>query len=122
MRDLGRAERLAAASEAAIAASSAEGPSATALELAVTQATISLIRRDLIAAERIVLAGFSQGGAMALHVALRHPAALAGVLALSTYLVLEETLEAEVSEAGRTRTAFLAHGQYDPMVPMARPL
>lgn len=54
--DLGRAERLAAAAQAAISASSAEGPSTTALELGVTQATISLIRRDLIAAERIARA------------------------------------------------------------------
>src|SRR5512141_2020432 len=52
-----------------------------------------------IAARRIVLAGFSQGGAIALHTALRHTEALAGILALSTYLPLAETLDRESSDA-----------------------
>lgn len=73
--------------------------------------------RSGIPTRRIVLAGFSQGGAIALHVALRHPERLAGVLALSTYLVCEDSLEAERSEANRGLAMFQAHGLHDPMVP-----
>jgi phospholipase/carboxylesterase len=69
---------------------------------------------------RIVLAGFSQGGAVALFAALRHPERLAGVVALSTYLVVEESLDAERSEANRDVPILQAHGSLDPMVPMAR--
>lgn len=68
--------------------------------------------------ERTVLAGFSQGGAIALHVALRHPERLAGAIGLSTYLVLQETLEAERSSASRGLRVFQAHGTQDPMVPL----
>ncbi|HPR06385.1 MAG: alpha/beta fold hydrolase [Zoogloeaceae bacterium] len=67
--------------------------------------------------ERIVLAGFSQGGAIALHTALRHPARLAGVLALSTYLPLADTLAAEASEANRDVPIFMAHGRDDGVIP-----
>jgi phospholipase/carboxylesterase len=70
-----------------------------------------------VAASRIVLAGFSQGGAIALHVGLRHPGRLAGILAMSTYLVRESTLATEASEANRDVPIFLAHGTADPMVP-----
>lgn len=81
--------------------------------------------RDLIAREtesgvppsRIVLAGFSQGGALAFQTALRHPDRLAGILALSTYLPLRGSLEAEASEANRDVPIFLAHGTEDPVVP-----
>jgi len=69
---------------------------------------------------RIVLAGFSQGGAIALHTALRHPAPLAGVLALSTYLPLNATLKKEAAEANRKTPIFMAHGQYDDIIPLAR--
>ncbi len=69
---------------------------------------------------RIVLAGFSQGGAIALHTGLRHPAALAGVLALSTYLPLNETLKKEAGEANRKTPIFMAHGQHDDIIPLAR--
>jgi phospholipase/carboxylesterase len=69
---------------------------------------------------RIVLAGFSQGGAMALHVALRHAEPLAGVVALSCYLVCGESLESETSEAGRRLEIFQAHGTEDPLVPLER--
>jgi phospholipase/carboxylesterase len=68
----------------------------------------------------IVLAGFSQGGAIVLQTALRHPEALAGVLALSTYLPLHTTLEAERSPANRELPIFMAHGQYDDIIPLAR--
>ncbi|NIM00141.1 MAG: alpha/beta fold hydrolase [Acidobacteria bacterium] len=69
-----------------------------------------------IPAERIVLAGFSQGAAMALHVGLRYPEALAGIVALSTYLVRDESLEEERSEANLGIRIFQAHGTMDPMV------
>jgi phospholipase/carboxylesterase len=72
-----------------------------------------------IAADRIVLAGFSQGGAMALHTALREPERLAGVLALSTYLPLGDALEAEAHPANAAVPIFQAHGTADPIVPLA---
>jgi len=68
---------------------------------------------------RIVLAGFSQGGAIALHAGLRAARPLAGVLALSTYLPLAHALAGELSAAGRTVPLFLAHGRHDPVVPLA---
>jgi phospholipase/carboxylesterase len=69
-----------------------------------------------IAARRIVVAGFSQGGAIALYTALRHPERLAGVVALSTYLVQPEALALERSAANRDVPIFMAHGTQDPMV------
>lgn len=73
-----------------------------------------------VATTRIVLAGFSQGGAIALQAALRHPERLAGVLALSTYLPLRQTLEAEKSPANLAVPIFMAHGTHDPVIPFAR--
>ena len=67
---------------------------------------------------RIVMAGFSQGGAIALHLGLRYPEAFAGILALSCYLVCAESVEAERSEANQATPVFQAHGQVDPMVPL----
>jgi phospholipase/carboxylesterase len=81
---------------------------------------ISRERDRGIEPDRLVLAGFSQGGAIALHVALRHPERLAGVIALSTYLVRDRTLESERSEANRGLPVFQAHGSLDPMVPLER--
>ena len=72
-----------------------------------------------IAAERIVLAGFSQGGAMALHTALRYPQRLAGVLALSTYLPLQTALEAERHTANVGLPIFVAHGIEDSVISLA---
>jgi phospholipase/carboxylesterase len=66
-----------------------------------------------------VLAGFSQGGAMALHVGLRYRERLAGLLALSCYLPLAATLAAEASPANRDVPIFWAHGVHDPMIPLA---
>jgi phospholipase/carboxylesterase len=66
---------------------------------------------------RVVLAGFSQGGAMALFLGLRYPERLAGVLALSSFLPLPETLEAERSDANRNVPVLVCHGTHDPMVP-----
>ena len=67
---------------------------------------------------RIVLAGFSQGGAMALHVGLRHPERLAGIVALSSYVARGESLEADVSAANRGLQIFQAHGAEDQVVPL----
>jgi len=69
---------------------------------------------------RLVLAGFSQGGAIALQTGLRHPDRLAGIMALSTYLPLAEKLPAEASAANRELPVFMAHGTFDPVIPFAR--
>ncbi len=75
-----------------------------------------------IPCERIVLAGFSQGGAIATHTALRHAEPLGGLMALSTYLPLQEKFEAEVvkneSSQSRSLPVFMAHGSFDPMLPL----
>ena len=87
-----------------------------------SEAVLRLLVRETergIPPRRIVLAGFSQGGAVALHLGLRHPERLAGILALSTYLVRGDSLEAERSRANRDVPIFLAHGTEDPMVPIA---
>ena len=68
--------------------------------------------------QRIVLAGFSQGGAIVLHAGLRYPARLAGIMALSTYLPLAQTLEAEKSEDNADTPIFMAHGSEDPVIPV----
>jgi phospholipase/carboxylesterase len=69
---------------------------------------------------RIVLAGFSQGGAMALQTGLRYPERLAGLLALSTFLPLPATVAAEASPANRDVPIFMAHGTRDPLISLAR--
>jgi phospholipase/carboxylesterase len=81
-----------------------------------------LIEREAargVPAERVVLAGFSQGGAIALHAGLREQRALAGILALSTYLPLADTLAAERSAANAAVPIFMAHGTADGVVPLA---
>lgn len=70
-----------------------------------------------ISASKIVLAGFSQGGAIALQTGLRHPETLAGVMALSTYLPLADSFAAEASAANQSTPVFMAHGSQDPVVP-----
>lgn len=72
-----------------------------------------------IASQRIIVAGFSQGGAIALNCALREPAPLGGLLALSTYLPLQSRLDVELSSANRRIPVFIAHGEHDPVVPLA---
>ena len=82
----------------------------------------SLIRWEIdrgIPAQRILLAGFSQGGAMALHTALRYPEKLAGILALSCYIPLAATLQAERHPANQDIPIFMAHGLYDEVIPVA---
>jgi phospholipase/carboxylesterase len=81
------------------------------------------IVEQLIAAEKgkkVVLAGFSQGGAIVLQAALRHPERLAGVMALSTYLPLAMSVSAERSPENRDVPIFMAHGQYDDIIPIDR--
>jgi phospholipase/carboxylesterase len=78
-----------------------------------------LIDREIergVAPERIVLAGFSQGGALALFTALREERPLCGVLALSTYLPLAKTLQAEQSVANAVIPILMAHGTQDPVI------
>jgi phospholipase/carboxylesterase len=69
-----------------------------------------------IATERIVLAGFSQGGAMALFTGTRLGERLAGIIGLSCYLLLEGSFGAEHHSANQATPIFLAHGSYDPVV------
>ena len=70
-----------------------------------------------IPASRILLAGFSQGGAMALYVGLRYPEKLAGIMALSAYLLFPESLQEEASQANAETPVFVGHGTADPVVP-----
>ena len=72
-----------------------------------------------ISTERIVLAGFSQGGAIALYAGLRLPFRIAGILALSTYLPGTESLGSEAHDANRDVPIFLAHGSQDPVIALA---
>ena len=84
-------------------------------------AVTELIDREIergIPSDRIVLAGFSQGGAIALQTALREPRPLAGILALSTYLPLAATLASERSAANAGIPIFLAHGTGDTVLPL----
>ena len=69
-----------------------------------------------IDAGRIIVAGFSQGGAIALHCGCRYPRQLAGIMALSTYLPLPDTLADEISEAATETDIFMAHGRQDDVV------
>jgi phospholipase/carboxylesterase len=81
-----------------------------------------LVRRERargIPSDRIVLAGFSQGGAIALFAGLRHPERLGGILALSTYLPLPRALDAEAHPANAAVPVFMAHGRHDPLVPLS---
>lgn len=72
-----------------------------------------------IAPKNIFLAGFSQGGAIALHTALRQQSPLGGVLALSTYLPLAETVSSEARADALHTPIFMAHGRSDTVVPYA---
>ncbi len=85
------------------------------------RALVALIEREKqrgIAAERIVLAGFSQGGAMALHTGLRYPEQLAGILALSCYIPLADRLNAERHPANQATPILITHGDYDAVIPI----
>jgi phospholipase/carboxylesterase len=90
--------------------------------LASAAAVTRLVDREVdrgVPPNRIVIAGFSQGGAVALHLALRSSRRLAGVLALSTYLPLAGSLGREKSAASADLPIFMAHGNSDPVIPLA---
>jgi len=87
---------------------------------ASVEALVARERARGVPAARIVLAGFSQGGAIALQTGLRHPERLAGIMALSTYLPLASTLAAEASAANRAVSIFMAHGLHDSLIPIER--
>jgi phospholipase/carboxylesterase len=82
----------------------------------------ALIGRELergIAPERLVLAGFSQGGAVTLYTGLRYPQRLAGLVVLSSYLPMRQTLHLERAPANDGAPIFMAHGIDDPVLPMS---
>jgi phospholipase/carboxylesterase len=87
-----------------------------------SQALVSaLIEREAgrgVATEKIVVAGFSQGGAVTLQTGLRYPKKLAGLMALSTYLPLPESLPLEGAAANRQTPIFMAHGVFDNVIPL----
>ncbi len=86
------------------------------------QQVCALIRHEMgqgVPANRIVLAGFSQGGAIALHTGLRYPQQLAGILALSTYLPLAASLQKEAAPANAATPIMMGHGTEDDVVPYA---
>jgi len=83
----------------------------------------NLIAREVVcgvARTRIVLAGFSQGGAITLHAGMRAQEPLAGMLALSTYLPLADSAASEATPVSRRIPIFMAHGTADPVIPFAR--
>jgi phospholipase/carboxylesterase len=84
------------------------------------EALIAREKERGIAANRLALAGFSQGGAIALQTGLRHAERIAGIMALSTYLPMADKLPAEAGRANRDVPIFMAHGSYDPVIPLAR--
>jgi phospholipase/carboxylesterase len=98
------------------AAEDEEGIRASA---AAVQALIDAEEARGLPSQRIALAGFSQGGAIALHAALRETRPLGGVLALSTYLPLAATLAAEKAPANQTTPILMAHGRLDAVIPVS---
>ena len=83
---------------------------------AQVEALIAREKARGIPAKQIVLAGFSQGGAIAIYAGCRHAERLAGIVALSTYLVMAGKLAEEGSAANRDVPIFMAHGTQDPMI------
>lgn len=83
-------------------------------------AWLQRITAEGVPAERTVLAGFSQGGALALHVGHRHPERLAGLMVLSAYLLLEPRFAEEAHAANADTPALFCHGTADDVVPIAR--
>jgi phospholipase/carboxylesterase len=86
----------------------------------LVETLIASEKKKGIRSQRVVLAGFSQGGAIALQAALRGRERLAGILALSTYLPLSAKLTGERSNANHDLPIFMAHGLYDDVIPLAR--
>lgn len=95
------------------------GEDATGIQSSQKEVEKLIARERERGASRIVLAGFSQGGAIALQTALRHQESLAGVIALSTYLPLARTLTAQAHAANADVPIFMAHGLQDGVIPFA---
>ena len=87
---------------------------------ALIEALIAREKERGTAASRLVLAGFSQGGAIALQTGLRHSERIAGVMALSTYLPIADKFADEASGENHDAPIFMAHGSYDPVIPLDR--
>lgn len=84
------------------------------------QSILLLIEKEIergIKSSNIILAGFSQGGAIALHTGLRYEKPLAGIMGLSTYLPLMDSVKNEIHAANQKTPIMLAHGLHDPIVP-----
>ncbi|QAU24536.1 alpha/beta fold hydrolase [Dyella sp. M7H15-1] len=94
----------------------------TRQSIADVEALIAREQERGIPSERILLAGFSQGGAIALAAGLRHPHQLAGIIALSTYVPMADSLAAERSAANASIPIFWGHGTFDPAVILQRGL
>jgi phospholipase/carboxylesterase len=88
--------------------------------IAATEALIAREHERGVPSERIILAGFSQGGAIALSAGVRHAQTLAGIVALSTYLPISATVVAERDAANATTPIFWGHGTADPVVVLPR--
>ena len=86
--------------------------------VAQLEALIARERERGVATERILLAGFSQGGVIALSTALRHPEPLAGALGLSTFLPVESLAEGDLSPVNAGLPIFMGHGDEDSMIPI----
>ena len=86
------------------------------------QSVLALIEREIgrgVKSSNIIIAGFSQGGAIALHTALRYEKPLAGIMGLSTYLPLVDTVKDEANKENHDTPILLAHGAHDPVIPFA---
>jgi phospholipase/carboxylesterase len=90
------------------------------------EALVQLIERERdrgVPYDRIVLAGFSQGGAIAMHTAMRFPKKLAGLMALSTWMPLDTTIDNEITPGDesqpRSLPVLMAHGSFDPILPIS---
>jgi phospholipase/carboxylesterase len=101
----------------------AQGPSglkSNENDIRASQAEIEkLIAREVtrgVMSDKIILAGFSQGGVIALHTALRYEKKLNGIIALSTYLAMPDLLENEASSANKSIPIFMAHGDEDNVI------
>ena len=104
---------------AAMDIASREDEAGVRQSVAQAQALIAREEERGIPPSRVVLAGFSQGGAITLATGLRRARPVAGLVALSTYLPIAATSIAECTPAARTTPIFMAHGQFDPIVPEA---
>ncbi|MDP5137432.1 alpha/beta hydrolase [Rheinheimera baltica] len=85
---------------------------------AAVQQLLDKLISDGISSERIILAGFSQGGVIALHLLARLPYKLAGVMALSTYMCAPEKIKEEANSVNKSTPVLVAHGSQDPVVPL----